>query len=58
MTSHDPDFLAKAAEVCGLYRPPEGAVVFSVDEKTDEKTDQKTGMQACSRVNPIRPPAP
>jgi transposase len=51
MTSHDPDFLAKAAEVCGLYLdPPEGAVVFSVD--------QKTGMQATSRVNPTRPAAP
>jgi transposase len=51
MTSHDPDFLAKAAEVCGLYLdPPEGAVVFSVDEKT--------GMQARSRVNPTLPAAP
>lgn len=51
MTSHDPDFLAKAAEVCGLYLdPPEGAVVFSVDEKT--------GMQATSRVNPTRPAGP
>jgi transposase len=51
MTSHDPDFLAKAAEVCGLYlHPPEGAVVFSVDEKT--------GMQARSRVNPTRPAGP
>jgi transposase len=51
MTSHDPDFLAKAAEVCGLYLdPPEGAVVFSVDEKTS--------MQATSRVNPTRPADP
>lgn len=51
MTSHDPDFLAKTAEVCGLYlHPPEGAVVFSVDEKP--------GMQATSRVNPTRPAAP
>lgn len=51
MTSHDPDFLAKAADVCGLYLdPPEGAVVFSVDEKT--------GMQATSRVNPTRPAVP
>ncbi len=51
MTSHDPDFLAKAADVCGLYLdPPEGAVVFSVDEKT--------GMQARSRVNPTTPAAP
>ena len=51
VTSHDPDFLAKAAEVCGLYLdPPEGAVVFSVDEKT--------GLQATSRVNPTRPAVP
>jgi transposase len=51
MTSHDPDFLAKAADVCGLYLdPPEGAVVFSVDEKT--------GIQATSRVNPTTPAAP
>jgi transposase len=51
MTSHDPDFLAKAAEVCGLYlHPPQGAVVFSVDEKT--------GMQARSRVNPTIPAMP
>jgi transposase len=51
MTSHAPDFLAKAAEVCGLYLdPPQGAVVFSVDEKT--------GMQARSRVNPSTPAAP
>jgi hypothetical protein len=51
MTSHNPDFLAKTAEVCGLYlHPPEGAVVFSVDEKP--------GMQATSRVNPTRPAAP
>ena len=51
MTSHDPDFLAKAAEVCGLdLDPPEGAVVFSVDDKT--------GMQATSRVNPTTPAVP
>jgi transposase len=51
MTSHDPDFWAKAADVCGLYlNPPEGAMVWSVDEKT--------GMQAKSRVNPTKPPRP
>jgi transposase len=48
MTSHDPDFWVKAADVCGLYvDPPVNAVVWSVDEKT--------GMQAKSRVNPTRP---
>jgi transposase len=51
LTSHDPDFWEKAADVCGLYlNPPEGAVVFSVDEKT--------GIQAKSRPNPTRPAVP
>ena len=32
--SNDPDFVAKAAEIVGLYMaPPENAVVFPVDEK-------------------------
>lgn len=51
MTSHDPDFWVKAADVCGLYiDPPVNAVVWSVDEKT--------GVQARSRVNPTRPAQP
>jgi transposase len=51
MTSHDPDFWAKAADVCGLYlNPPENAVVMSVDEKS--------GMQAKSRINPTKPAVP
>jgi transposase len=51
MTSHDPDFWAKAGDVCGLYlNPPQNAVVWSVDEKS--------GMQAKSRVNPTRPAVP
>lgn len=51
MTSHDPEFWAKAADVCGLYlNPPNNAVVWSLDEKT--------GMQAKSRINPTRPAAP
>jgi len=51
MTSHDPDFWAKAGDVRGLYlNPPENAVVWSVDEKS--------GMQAKSRVNPTRPAVP
>ena len=51
MTSHDPDFWVKAADVCGLYiDPPVNAVVWSVDEKT--------GVQAKSRVNPTRPAQP
>jgi transposase len=51
MTSHDPEFWAKAGDVCGLYlNPPENAVVWSVDEKS--------GMQAKSRVNPTKPAVP
>ncbi len=51
MTSHDPDFWAKAGDVCGLYlNPPDNALVWSVDEKT--------GIQAKSRVNPTRPAIP
>ncbi|MGH3803649.1 MAG: IS630 family transposase, partial [Pseudonocardiaceae bacterium] len=43
----DPDFFAKAAEVCALYlRCPPGSVVLSVDEKT--------AMQARSRRHPTR----
>lgn len=35
LTSRDPDFEKKAAEICGLYlNPPENALVVSVDEKT------------------------
>ena len=35
LTSIDPEFDTKQAEVCGLYLdPPEGAIVVSIDEKT------------------------
>jgi len=51
MTSHDPEFWSKAADVCGLYlNPPDNAVVWSIDEKS--------GIQAKSRINPTRPPRP
>ena len=51
MTSHDPDFWEKAADVCGLYlNPPDNVVVWSVDEKS--------GIQAKSRVNPTKPALP
>lgn len=51
MTSHDPDFWAKAADVCGLYlNPPTNAVVWSVDEKTS--------IQAKARINPTKPAVP
>jgi len=51
LTSHDPAFWEKAADVCGLYlNPPDNGLVLSVDEKT--------GMQATSRVNPTQPTRP
>jgi transposase len=51
MTSHDPDFWEKAADVCGLYlNPPENAIVWSVDEKTS--------IQAKARINPAQPAVP
>jgi transposase len=51
LTSHDPEFWEKAADVCGLYLdPPDNGLVLSVDEKT--------GMQAKNRTNPTKPPRP
>ncbi len=44
--SNDPDFEKKAADVIGLYlRPPQHAVVFSLDEKT--------AIQALDRKAPV-----
>ena len=46
LTSNDPDFETKAADVIGLYlNPPQNAVVFSVDEKT--------AIQALDRLEPV-----
>lgn len=51
MTSHDPEFWEKSADVCGLYLdPPDNAVVWSVDEKSQ--------IQAKSRVAPTKPAVP
>lgn len=52
LTSHDPDFWDKAADVCGLYlhEPGDNAVVYSVDEKTS--------MQATAPINPTLPARP
>src|SRR6201984_1617158 len=48
MTSNDPDFEAKAADIIGLYlRPPQHAAVFCVDEKT--------AIQALDRLHPFLP---
>jgi transposase len=48
LTSDDPDFEAKTADVIGLYlKPPTNAVVFSVDEKSH--IHALTGSTPCSR---------
>ncbi|MGH7710983.1 MAG: IS630 family transposase, partial [Gemmatimonadaceae bacterium] len=51
LTSDDPDFERKAADVIGLYlNPPTNAVVFSVDEKS--------AIQALDRLDPVLPLSP
>jgi transposase len=52
MTDFDqPEFEARAGEVCGLYLdPPAGALVLSIDEKTS--------IQAKGLARPDTPPAP
>lgn len=51
VTSDDPDFERKAADVIGLYlNPPANAVVFSVDEKSH--------IQALDRLDPVLPLSP
>jgi transposase len=51
MTSDDPDFESKAADIIGLYlNPPRHAAVFCVDEKT--------AIQALDRLDPVLPLSP
>lgn len=51
VTSNDPDFERKAADVIALYlKPPVNAVVFSVDEKSH--------IQALDRLDPVLPLSP
>lgn len=51
LTSLDPDFDTKQADVCGLYlSPPENAIVISIDEKTS--------MQATEPIRKEIPMAP
>lgn len=51
VTSDDPDFEAKAADIIGLYlTPPANAVVFSIDEKSH--------IQALDRLDPVLPLSP
>src|ERR1700733_7627664 len=51
MTSDDPEFETKAADIIGLYlNPPQHAAVFCVDEKT--------AIQALVRLDPVLPLSP
>jgi transposase len=51
LSSDDPDFEAKAADIIGLYiNPPRHAAVFCVDEKT--------AIQALDRRDPVLPLSP
>ena len=51
LTSNDPNFEVKAADVIGLYlNPPQNAAVFCVDEKT--------AIQALDRKAPVLPLSP
>ena len=51
MTTKDPDFETKAADIIGLYlHPPQHAAVFCVDEKT--------AIQALDRKDPVLPMSP
>jgi transposase len=51
MTSNDPEFEQKAADIIGLYlNPPQHAAVFCVDEKT--------AIQALDRLDPVLPLSP
>ena len=51
MTSNDPDFEVKAADIIGLYlEPPQHAAIFCVDEKT--------AIQALDRLDPVLPLSP
>jgi transposase len=51
MTSDDPDFERKAADIISLYlHPPQHAAVFCVDEKS--------AIQALDRLDPVLPMSP
>ena len=54
LTSLDPDFDTKQADVCGLYlHPPENAIVVSIDEKTSIQA-----KQPIRRELPVEPGQP
>src|SRR5579875_330677 len=54
LTSKDPDFMAKQADIVGLYlNPPENALVISVDERT-----QMLVREPVRPSKPVRPGTP
>src|SRR5207237_538462 len=57
LTSIDPDFETKQAEVCGLYlNPPEGEIVVSIDEQTSVQAKAPIRTELALRSGtPARP---
>src|SRR5215210_1997317 len=55
LNSHDPDFQAKAKEICRLYL---NAPQFYQHGRLVLCCDEKTGMQILDRAAPTRPPTP
>ena len=55
LNSHDPDFDAKAKNICQLYRD---ALGFHEQGRVVLSSDEKTGMQILQRKYPTRPPRP
>ena len=46
LTTLDPQFDTKQADVCGLYlKPPENAIVISMDEKTSIQARSRSGKE-------------
>jgi transposase len=55
LNSHDPDFEAKAQDICALYL---NALRFFEQGRVVICTDEKTGMQILARKYPTQPMAP
>jgi len=55
LNSHDPDFEAKAQDICSLYL---NALQFFAQGRVVICTDEKTGMQILQRKYPTQPMAP
>src|SRR5215475_7024939 len=55
LNSHDPDFEAKAHNICSLYL---NALRFFAQGRVVLCTDEKTGMQILQRKYPTQPMAP